>query len=141
MDDHLLLQVLLKREPVELRPRGGQLFTTGLWYHRLCRALASPAVTGALSRRLRRADPVVASSAVRAAIALPDTIGLYSLRELSWPMARLLHAGMRLNLLSLEALAAAERQDAELCLATADGNPRLVEAASARNRPVRLIEI
>jgi len=54
-------------------------------------------------------------------------------------MARLLDDDVRLNLISLEALAAAEHEDAELCLATADENPHLLAAAGARSRPVRLV--
>lgn len=139
IDDHLLLRVLLHEEPDDLRRPGAQVFTTGLWYHRLCRAIGTHAVTGALSRSLGGAGPVVATSAVRAATALPETIGLLSLRELAWPMARLLDAGVRLNLMSLEALAAAEHRGAELCLAAIDENPPLLAAASARGTPARLI--
>ena len=61
VDDHLLLQVLLNEEPADLRAPGAQIFTTGLWYHRLCRAVSSEAVTGALSRRLGGADRSIAS--------------------------------------------------------------------------------
>ena len=139
VDDHLLLEILLKREPDELRRPGAQIFTTGLWYHRLCRAVGNHAVTGALSRTLGRADPVVAASAVRAVTTLPEAIGLLSLRELAWPMARLLEGGVRLNLMSLEALAAAEFQGAELCLAAGDENPQLLAAAVARATPARVI--
>ena len=139
VDDHLLLRVLLGEEPHDLRLPGAQIFTTGLWYHRLCRAIGAHAVTGALSRSLGAVDPVIATSAIRAATTLPDTIGLLSLRELAWPMARLLDGGVRVNLLSLEALAAAERQGAELCLAAVDGNPPLLAAAAARGTAVRLI--
>lgn len=115
------------------------MFTTGLWYHRLCRAVSTHAVTGALSRSLGHAGPVVAASAVRAITTLPETIGILSLRDLAWPMARLVDDGIRLNLMSLEALAAAEHQGAELCLAALDENPPLLVAASARGAPVRLI--
>ncbi len=139
IDDHLLLDILLNEEPLELRRPGGRVFTTGLWYHRLCRALGDHAVTGALSRSLGRVELDVAASAVRAAAVLPEAIGLLSLRELAWPMARLLHDGVRLNLMSLEALTAAEQQGAELCLAAMDENPQLVAAAAARGRPARLI--
>jgi hypothetical protein len=72
-------------------------------------------------------------------IELPDTIGLISLRALGWPMAQLVSSGVRLNLMSLEALAAAERLDAELCLAAADENPPLCDAAAMRGVPVRII--
>jgi hypothetical protein len=138
IDDHLLLQILLDEEPPNLRVPGARLFTTGLWYHRLCRALSIHSVTGAMSRHLGRAEPVVAAAAARAITTLPETIGLISLRELSWPMAQLLHDGV---LMSLEALAAAENQRAELCLAAADENPQLLDAATSRGTTARLIGI
>ena len=139
VDDHLLLQILLNEEPPNLRVPGARIFTTGLWYHRLCRAVSFPDVTSSMSRRLGRAEPVVAAAAARAITTLPATIGLVSLRELAWPMAQLLQDGVRLNLMSLEALAAAEDQDAELCLAAADENPQLLAAAASRSTPARLV--
>jgi len=139
VDDHLLLQILLNEEPPSLRAPGARIFTTGLWYHRLCRAVSIHEVAGALSRRLGRADPVVAAATARAITTLPETIGLMSLRELAWPMAQLLQDGVRLNLMSLEALAAAESQRAELCLAAADENPQLLDAARSRGTPARLV--
>ena len=139
VDDHLLLQILLNGEPPNFRAPGARILTTGLWYHRLCRAVSNPEVTGAMSRRLGRADPVVAASAARAITTLPETIGLVSLRELAWPMAQLLQDGVRLNLMSLEALAAAEGQGAEICLAAADENPQLLDAAASRGTPARLV--
>jgi len=139
VDDHLLLQVLLGEEPPDLRGPGGRIFTTGLWYHRLCRAVSNQAVTGGMSRRLGRAHRDVAASATRAITTLPSTIGLISLRDLAWPMAQLLEGEVRLNLLSLEALAAAEHHGAELCLAEADKNPQLLASAAARGTPARLI--
>ncbi len=139
VDDHLLLRILLQDEPSDLRRAAGRVFTTGLWYHRLCRALASTSVTGALSRRLGAADPALGSSTIRSVTDLPETIGLLSLRDLAWPMARLVSEQVQLNLLSLEALAAAEELGAELCLATVDENPTLLGAAASRGLPIRLI--
>ena len=55
-------------------------------------------------------------------------------------MAQLLHDGLRLNLLSMEALAAAEHLDAELCLAAVDENPQLIAAARGRGIPTRLVD-
>ena len=55
-------------------------------------------------------------------------------------MARLLGDGLRLNLMSLEALSAAERLGAELCLAADDENPQLIAAARRRNTQVRILE-
>ena len=138
VDDHLLLRILLDDEPTELRPEGGRVFTTGLWYHRLCRSLGDRSVAGVFSRALGGADPAIASAAIESVTRLPDSIELLSLRELAWPMARLVNEGVRLNLMSLEALAAAQHLGAELCLAVADENPPLRAAAEARTAVVRV---
>jgi hypothetical protein len=139
VDDHLLLRILLDDEPPELRPDGGRVFTTGLWYHRLCRSVADRSVVGIFSRALGRADPLVAAAAIGAVTGLPDSIDLLSPRELAWPMARLLDDGVRLNLMSLEALAAAEQLEADLCLAATDENPPLLTAARTRATTVRVL--
>ncbi len=140
VDDHLLLRLLLDDEPADLRPSGGEVFTTGLWYHRLCRSIADRAVTGVFARSLGSAGPTVAAAAIEAVTTLPEAIDIISLREVAWPMARLVDEGVRLNLMSLEALAASEYLDAELCLATADENPLLLAAARARQRHTRLVD-
>jgi hypothetical protein len=139
IDDYILLRILLDDEPGDLRPGGGRVFTTGLWYHRLCRSLGDRAVAGTFSRAIGRAEPAVAVAAIEALTHLPDWIDLLSLRELAWPMARLIHDGVRLNLMSLEALAAAEYLGGELCLAVLDENPTLVRTAEARTTPWRLL--
>ena len=72
-------------------------------------------------------------------IELPESIGLISMRTLAWPMADLLASGVRLNLLSLEALAAAEHAKAALCLAADDDNAPLRAAAERRGVEVRSI--
>jgi hypothetical protein len=139
LDDHLVLSVLLGREPKELRPLGAEIFTTGLWYHRLCRALANKSVVGTMSRLIGNADESVGGAAVGAVIELDQTVGLISLRQLGWPMAQLLTEGYRLNLLSLEALAAAEYLGADLCLAAIDDNATLTAAATERGVSVRVM--
>jgi hypothetical protein len=137
VDDHILLRILLDDEPLDLRPGGGRIFTTGLWYHRLCRAISDPSVIGTFSRALGRAQPAVAFATVEALTRLPESIELVSLQELAWPMARLVQQGVRLNLMSLEALAAAEYLHGELCLAVIDDNPPLAAAAMTRTTPLR----
>jgi hypothetical protein len=139
VDDHLLLRIILDDEPQTLRPDGGRVFTTGLWYHRLCRSTGDRSVIGVFSRALGRVDPLVAAAAIEAVTRLPDSIELLSLRELAWPMARLVDDGVRLNLVSLEGLAAAEHLDAELCLGAAGENPPLLAAARARITTVRIL--
>lgn len=139
LDDHLLLRVLLDDEPPALRPTGARVATTGLWYHRLCRALADTAVIGSMSRRLGAVDEAVAADVLGAVIELPDTIELVSLRALGWPMGELVHGGARLNLLSLEALAAARHLTADICLAEADDNEPLRAAATNFGVAVRTV--
>lgn len=141
VDDHILLRMLLDEEPRELRPQGGIVATTGLWYHRLCRALADQAVVGSMSRRLGDVSPSVAAEVIAAVIELPASIELVSLRALGWPMGELVRAGARLNLLSLEALAAARFLDAEICCAQANENAPLMEAARAHAIPIRSMQI
>jgi hypothetical protein len=56
-------------------------------------------------------------------------------------MAALISGGVRLNLLSLEALAAAEHLGASLALSAADHNAPLLDAARSRSVAVRTIEL
>lgn len=139
VDDHLLLRVLLDDEPPTLRPTETTIATTGLWYHRLCRALSDSAVVGSLSRRLGAVEEAVAADVLGALTELPETVDLISLRTLGWPMGQLVRSGLRLNLLSLEALAAAEHLAADICLAEADDNQPLRAAATERGITVRTI--
>ena len=139
VDDHILLRVLLGDEPPTLRSGQTELATTGLWYHRLCRALSNDTVVGALSRQLGGVDSAVAGEVARAVVELPDHISLLSLRTLAWPMGQLITHGTRLNLLSLEALAAAQHLDAEICLAATDANLPLQAAASDASVAVRIL--
>jgi len=140
VDDHVLLRILLDDEPAEVRTPGSALFTTGLWYHRLCRAITNPRVVGAMSSALGSVTDDAARRAVASVAELPETIRVVSLRTLAWPMAALVAGGVRLNLLSLEALAAAEHLGAALCLATSDRNAPLLDAARDRNLEVQRID-
>jgi hypothetical protein len=54
-------------------------------------------------------------------------------------MAQLLDGGIRLDLSSLEALAAAELVSGELGLAVVDGNPSLLEAATQLHVATRIL--
>ena len=81
----------------------------------------------------------MARGAVNAIVELPETIELVSLRSLGWPMATLLNDGERLNLLSIEALAAAMHIGADICLSPSDDNVPLREAAARRGITVRTL--
>ena len=139
VDDHLLLRLLLGDEPADLRSTSMAIATTGLWYHRLCRALADDAVVGSMSKRLGSVDDGVAAGVIGSVIELPESVQLVSLRTLGWPMAELVHAGERLDLLSLEALAAAHHLSGEICLAELDDNQPLREAASRFGVTIRSV--
>lgn len=139
VDDHILLSVLLGDEPDGLRPMGGAVATTGLWYHRLCRALSDRTVVGSMSRRLGGVDGAVATDVIASVVELPSTIELVSLRMLGWSMGDLVHGGAHLNLLSLEALAAACHLGAEICLAETDNNEPLMNAAHRWDVTVRRV--
>ena len=131
IDDRLLLAVLLRREPEGLAGlrRHGALFTTGLWYHRLCRAVAGRRVVGRLTGTLAEAPPEAAEAVLASVTELPPTIGLLSLRDLAWPMGRMVQ-GHRLNLMALEALCAASRVGAAICVEERNDSPGLAQAAS-----------
>jgi len=96
-------------------------------------------VVGSISRQLGSVNDEVAAGVLVAVLDLPDTIEMISLRTLGWPMGELVHAGARLNLLSLEALTAARHLSAELCLAEADDNIPLQAAAVDFAVDVRII--
>ena len=139
LDDHLLLGVLLNDEPTSLRPAGAALATTGLWYHRLCRALADDAVIGPMSRRLGGVDDTVAADVLGAVVDLPDTIELMSLRTLGWPMGSPRRRGSISISYRLRRSPAAHHLSADICLAQADENAPLRAAAKHSGVTIRTI--
>lgn len=111
IDDRLLIEELL----VGLHPTAGALHTTNYWYYRACRAAVIGA-GGHLSGPFARLDLVHQSSAVRALLALPEDIQLPDPRATVPKMAELAQRHPRLNLLNLEAAAAALTLDATVWL-------------------------
>ena len=130
VDDHVLMACLALSEPAMARQarRRGRLFTSGLWYHRLCRALSRPGATGRLSARLAGFPPAETGRLLGNCRYLPEAVRLVSLRELGWPMAEIV-GEHRLNLMHLEALAAARLLDATICVWEGDRSPQLEAAA------------
>lgn len=138
IDDHLLARVLVDDRPDELARSNRTVATSGLWLHRLARSVVASPVVGALGRRLA-VDATLAARLATAATVLPEEVDLISLRDLSWPMAQILADGERLNLLSLEALAAAEHLGAEIWVGESNQNPPLTGAATRRGVAVKVI--
>ncbi len=140
LDDRLLLDRLLGSGSTALRQlaRRRAVFTSGLWYYRLCHAVRSDMVTGALSGPFAAAPSIVKAKVATALLELPDEIGLVSLRVLGPPMADLVERH-RLNALSLEALAAAVHLGAAIALARGSENPTLIDAATAECVRVHIV--
>lgn len=122
VDDRTLSEILRGVRRID-----GAVYTTGFWYVRLCQAVLSSnrPPTGQLSKPIASLPPSARAAAIRALLQLPDNIGMLSLRQLGPTIAELreLH---RLNLLGIEALAAAKTTNATVLLSAA--SPQL-EAA------------
>ena len=135
VDDQLLGAVLRGCAPGDLGSK--QLFTTGYWYVRLCQAvLTAQQRHGALSRPFADLPAGLRSRALEAVLELPLEIGLVSLLELAPTTARL-RERHQLNILSIEALAAASHLRAEVFLSAE--SPRLADALAQENLCVEIV--
>ncbi len=127
VDDQLLSRVI--RGNLAPSPEAS-VFTTGLWYVRLCQAvLGKDEWHGALSSTFEGMEPDIRKRALASVHKLPERIGLVSLRELGPVIGRLRRDHHRLNVLGMEALAAAVHLQADVLLSTASPN---LEAALRR---------
>lgn len=124
IDDQILSQVLRNRTPRVLAPK--TLYTTGYWYVRLCQAvLNAQDRTGVLSRPFAELPTPLRDRAIKTVLELPEEIGIVSLRELGPSIARL-RQDHQLNILTIEALAAAIHLDANVYISAP--SPRLQNA-------------
>jgi hypothetical protein len=133
IDDQLLGAVLRGTTPPH---RKAGVYTTGYWYVRLCQAvLASNRQSGTLSAPLTSLPGPTRDRAIQALLELPDQIGLVSLRELA-PVIGQLRNRHDLNILGMEALAAAVHLEADVYLSAP--SPRLQEALKRESRRARI---
>ena len=133
IDDQLLSAILRGRRPRALAR--SELYTTGHWYMRLCGAvLGASARRGVLSGPFADLPPAIREQAMAAVLQLPESIGLLSLRDLG-PSIGLLRQRYQLNVLSLEALAAAVELEARVHLSAS--SPKLEAALRAEGLAVR----
>ena len=131
VDDQLLSRLLRGLAPPKRR---AEVYTTGYWYVRLCQAvLGASDRTGALSGPFAALPPEARDRATRGLLELPDSIGLLSLRELG-PLIGQLRQRYELNILGVEALAAATRLGAQVFLSAS--SPRLEAALRAEGHRV-----
>ena len=134
IDDQLLGAVLRGQPPRVLAAK--ELYTTGYWYVRLCQAvLGAQARTGVLSRPFVDLPDGMRERALAAVLELPADIGLLSLRELGPTIAQL-RQQHQLNILSIEALAAATTLQANVHLSAP--SPQLEQALRAAGLKVKV---
>ena len=135
IDDQLLSRVLLGRAPRTFSSK--RLYTTGYWYVRLCQAaLGADERNGVLSQPFRNLPPNLRAGARAALLELPDEIGLLSLRDLGPTIAELRNRH-QLNILGIEALAAASRLGAQVYLSAT--SPLLERALSLEDIEVKVL--
>jgi hypothetical protein len=141
VDDHLLRDILTDQATPELVAQisDAEVYTTNLWYLRLCRSVAASAggrLTGALDASQRRALG-------RELIVIPSDIGIVPFADVAWQMAER-HADSAsstraLSTLSCEALVAADQLSAQICVWRGDDGPNLRAACQERDVPYRTI--
>jgi hypothetical protein len=135
--DDQVLSLLLRGDPPAALVDTDAIFTTGYWYVRLCQAVVGVADRpGALSSPFNALTSEDRGRALAAVLELPEEIGLLSLRELAPVIARL-RARHRLNILGMEALAAAVQLDARVVLSAR--SPRLEDALLVEARTFEVV--
>jgi hypothetical protein len=134
VDDQLLGGILRGKAPPKRRT---PVFTTGYWYVRLCQAVLGAADrTGVLSAPFAALPIAARDRAMQGLLELPESIGLLSLRELGPAIGRHRHRH-DLNILGMEALAAAIQLEADVYLSAP--SPRLQAALEAERRRVTVL--
>lgn len=136
--DDQLLSVVLRGRPLPQPLAAYQaISTTGHWYVRLCQAaLGRGGQQGVLSQPFTALPPGQREAALLLVMELPEEVGLVSLRELGPVIARL-RSRHQLNILGIEALAAAVHLDAVVALSSR--SPRLEEALRAEGRRCEVV--
>lgn len=135
LDDRLLIEELL----VGLTIRGRR-HTTTYWYYRACRAAVASA-GGHLSGPFAQLDAHEQNSAIRSLLTLRDDIGLPDPRAIVPVMADLSDRHPRLNLLNLEAAAAAIVSGWKLLLSAQSARGILPEVLDAEGLAWTAVEI
>lgn len=129
VDDRVLAGLLQGEAPPE---PGQPVYTTGCWYVRLCQAALSSTVRGTLSGSFAELPPKLVPRALHSLLELPEEIGLVSLRTLAPLIGQLRSRHRQLNLLSIEALAAAVHLNTQVYLLTP--SPPLQHALAIEGR-------
>ena len=128
VDDHLLRDVLAARTPRTLEQLADDrpLATTNLYYVRLCKSAASAKSVG---RLLGNWPEEQRRALMGTLVALPDDIVVLPMRDLAWDMAEVAAAYGGVSILGAEAVVAARRLGATLCVSADDDGPGIRAAA------------
>jgi len=137
LDDHLLRDLLADDVPPALARvlRRHAPATTNLYVYRLCRSVVTSgggALTGSWTADQRR-------RLGQQLTALPPNVVVVPMTDLAHRMAELA-ADHRVSTLGAEAVAAAERLEASLCVWAGDDGPNIRAAALAVGAPYRAID-
>jgi hypothetical protein len=138
LDDRLLIEELLVGLPQ--RRRRLSMFTTSYWYYRACRAAVAGA-GGHLSGPLEQLAAAEQERAILSLLELREDIGLPDPRATVPAMADISRRHVQLNLLNLEAVAAARLFAAVVWLSAPAANgvlPSVLEAEGLRWKVVSL---
>lgn len=138
IDDQLLAAHL--REEAVLGQRTGPVFTTGLWYLRLCLALGR-GLSGRLSGPFLSLSPERQRRALGEVLDLPQDIGLLSLRRLGSVIGELADRHRPMNALTREALAAAVTLQADVLVAEHNQHHVLAAAAAQEDLGVEVLAL
>ncbi len=128
LDDRLLIEELL----VGLDRRGEQLHTTSYWYYRACRAAVAGG-GGHLSGPFRDLSTGEQERAIASILQLPEEIGLPQPRHVVPLMVAAAGRHPELNLLNLEAVAAAHFLGATVWLSPQGARGILPDVMAAEN--------
>jgi hypothetical protein len=136
LDDHLLRDLLADDLPGELQVilAEHEPATTNYYLYRLCESVVSAAggaLTGSWDASRRRA---LGSRLVE----LPADVEVVPMQALAYRMAEL-SDDYSVSTLGAEAIAAAERLDAPLCVWSGDDGPRIRDAMEALGQEYRTI--
>lgn len=137
IDDRLLIEELLVGLLRGRRP--SRIYTTSYWYYRACRAAVAGA-GGHLSGAFERLPLDQQARAILSLLELPDDIGLPDPRMTIPVMARLSTRHTRLNVLNLEAAAAADVLDAQVWLSPQGAAGVLPGVLDAEGVPWRTVD-
>ena len=137
VDDHLLADLIGDAVPEGLARllRRSTVATSNLFYVRLCRAAVKAQggpITGSWDRNRRQ-------EMARSLLELPEDIQIPPMQELAFRMASLA-TDFALSTLGAEAVAAAERLGAQLCVWSGDVGPRIRDACQDLRIRHRTIE-